>query len=140
MDHPAYHGPISKQRCEELLGKKGRDGTYLIRESETIQGALCLCVYKQKVVYTYRIFQTHTGYFTLQVSSGVEEKFFKTVKELIDHYKQKNQGLATHLGCSLKRKTLQPQPLQCAEPLVCDEENEYENVDCSGDYVVVLPD
>uniref|UniRef100_A0A8C2HLX8 SH2 domain-containing protein n=1 Tax=Cyprinus carpio TaxID=7962 RepID=A0A8C2HLX8_CYPCA len=81
---------------------------------------------KQKVVYTYRIFQTHTGYFTLQVSSGVEEKFFKTVKELIDHYKQKNQGLATHLGCSLKRKTLQPQPLQY--------------VDCSGDYVVVLPD
>lgn len=62
-----------------------------------------------------------------QVSSGVEEKFFKTVKELIDHYKQKNQGLATHLGCSLKRKTLQPQPLQCAEPLVCDEENEYES-------------
>uniref|UniRef100_A0A672Q555 SH2 domain-containing protein n=1 Tax=Sinocyclocheilus grahami TaxID=75366 RepID=A0A672Q555_SINGR len=43
MEHPAYHGPISKQRCEELLGKKGRDGTYLIRDSETIQGALCLC-------------------------------------------------------------------------------------------------
>ncbi|XP_016129696.1 SH2 domain-containing protein 1B-like [Sinocyclocheilus grahami] len=140
MDHPAYHGPISKQRCEELLCKKGRDGTYLIRDSETIQGALCLCVYKQKVVYTYRILQTHTGYFTLQASSGVEEKFFKTLKDLIRNYKQKNQGLATHLCRSRKRKTLQDQPMQCAEPLVPNEENDYENVDCSGDYVVVLPD
>lgn len=140
MDHPAYHGPISKQRCEELLGKKGKDGTYLIRDSETIQGALCLCVYKQKVVYTYRILQTHTGSFTLQASTGVEEKFFKTMKDLIHHYKKKNQGLATHLYRSLKRKTLQEQPLQCPEPLVQDEENEYENVDCSGDYVVVLPE
>ncbi|XP_073687190.1 SH2 domain-containing protein 1B [Garra rufa] len=140
MDLPAYHGPITKQRCEELLGKKGRDGTYLIRDSETIKGALCLCVYKQKVVYTYRILQTHTGYFTLQASSGVEEKFFKTMKELIRHYKSKNQGLATHLCRSLKRKTLPDQPLQHAEPLVPNEENDYENVDCSGDYVVVLPD
>lgn len=140
MEHPAYHGPISKQRCEELLGKKGRDGTYLIRESETIQGALCLCVYKQKVVYTYRILQTHTGYFTLQASTGVEEKFFKTLKDLIHHYKQKNQGLATRLCRSLKRKTVQDQPLPCAAAIVHKEENDYENVDCGGDYVVVLPD
>ncbi|XP_050954803.1 SH2 domain-containing protein 1B [Labeo rohita] len=140
MDHPSYHGPITKQRCEELLGKKGRDGTYLIRDSETIQGALCLCVYKQKVVYTYRILQTHNGEFTLQASSGVEEKFFKTMNELIHHYKRKNQGLATHLRRSLKRKTFQDQPLQSAGPLVPNEDNDYENVDCSGDYVVVLPD
>lgn len=51
MDHPAYHGPITKQRCEELLGKKGKDGTYLIRDSETIQGALCLCVLWVYVLY-----------------------------------------------------------------------------------------
>ncbi|KAK2870160.1 hypothetical protein QQF64_021885 [Cirrhinus molitorella] len=140
MDHPAYHGPITKQRCEELLGKNGRDGTYLIRDSETIQGALCLCVYKQKVVYTYRILQTHTGYFTLQASSGTEEKFFKTMKELIRHYKQRNQGLATHLCRSLKIKKLQNQPMQFAESPVPNEDNDYENVDCSGDYVVVLPD
>lgn len=140
MDHPAYHGPITKQRCEDLLGKKGKDGTYLIRDSETIQGALCLCVYKQKVVYTYRILQSHTGYFTLQTSSGVEEKFFKSLKDLIQNYKQRNQGLATHLRHSLKIKTVKEQPQQCAEPIVPNEENDYENVDCSGEYVVVLPD
>ncbi|XP_051970252.1 SH2 domain-containing protein 1B [Xyrauchen texanus] len=140
MDHPAYHGPISKQRCEELLGKKGKDGTYLIRDSETIQGALCLCVYKKNVVYTYRILQTHMGQFTVQTSSGVEEKFFNTLKDLIRHYKQRNQGLATRLRRSLKIKTLQEHPLPCPEPLVLDEDNDYENIDSSGEYVVVLPD
>lgn len=39
-----YHGPISKAECEELLAKKKKDGAYLIRDSETIQGAMCLCV------------------------------------------------------------------------------------------------
>lgn len=62
-----------------------------------------------------------------QASSGVEEKFFKTLKDLIRHYKHKNQGLATHLCRSLKRKTLLDQPLQCAEPLVPNEENDYES-------------
>ncbi|XP_051543018.1 SH2 domain-containing protein 1B-like [Myxocyprinus asiaticus] len=140
MDHPAYHGPISKQRCEELLSKERKDGTYLIRDSETLQGALCLCVYKQKVVYTYRILQTHTGHFTVQTSSGVEEKFFKSLKDLIHNYKQRNQGLATHLRHSLKRKMLQEQPQLCPEPIVPDEENDYENVNRSGEYVVFLPD
>lgn len=62
-----------------------------------------------------------------QASSGVEEKFFKTMKDLIHHYKKKNQGLATRLSHSLKRKTLQDQPLQCAELLVPNEENDYES-------------
>lgn len=39
-----YHGPLTREECEELLGKKNKDGAYLIRDSETIQGAMCLCV------------------------------------------------------------------------------------------------
>lgn len=39
-----YHGAISRKECEDLLGKKNKDGAYLIRDSETIQGAMCLCV------------------------------------------------------------------------------------------------
>lgn len=39
-----YHGCMSKKECEDLLGKKNKDGAYLIRDSETIQGAMCLCV------------------------------------------------------------------------------------------------
>lgn len=39
-----YHGAMTKKECEDLLGKKNKDGAYLIRDSETIQGAMCLCV------------------------------------------------------------------------------------------------
>ncbi|XP_072514233.1 SH2 domain-containing protein 1B [Salminus brasiliensis] len=133
MGLPIYHGPISKQRCEELLGMKGKDGSYLIRDSETIQGALCLCVYKQKVVYTYRILQTHTGNYTLQTSTGTKEMYFKTLQELIRHYKKRNQGLASRLRYSVKRKNIE------SEPDVSHDAHDYENVE-SSDYVVVLPD
>ncbi|KAM6953112.1 SH2 domain-containing protein 1B [Aplochiton taeniatus] len=130
-----YHGAISKQTCEELLGKKGKDGAYLIRDSETIQGALCLCVYKNAIVYTYRLLQTHTGYYTLQVASGVEEKFFKSLDDLIRHFKRRNQGLAMHLRHLVKRKTV----LSLPPPQVNDEEADYENLSDSPDYVAVLP-
>ncbi|KAM9436893.1 SH2 domain-containing protein 1B [Clarias gariepinus] len=135
MDHKDllfYHGPISRERCEEILGAKGKSGAFLIRESETIHGALCLCVYKNKVVYTYRILQTHTGYYTLQTSAGVQEKFFKTMEELVHHYYKKNQGLACRLRHPVKRK----QALEEYE--VPDESPDYENVD--SDYVAVLPE
>uniref|UniRef100_A0A3Q3WNY3 SH2 domain-containing protein n=1 Tax=Mola mola TaxID=94237 RepID=A0A3Q3WNY3_MOLML len=99
-----YHGAISRKECEDLLGKKNKEGAYLIRDSETIQGAKCLCVYKQRVVYTYRVLQTHTGLYTLM---GV---FFKTLDDLIRHFKRRNQGLAMHLRHSVKRKTAMLSP------------------------------
>ncbi|XP_060756802.1 SH2 domain-containing protein 1B [Neoarius graeffei] len=128
-----YHGSISRQRCEEIMAAKGKNGSYLIRESETIHGALCLCVYKKKIVYTYRILQTHTGYYTLQTSTGVQQRFFKTLEELVHHYQMRNQGLVTHLRRAVKRKPIDQ------ENTVPDEEPDYENVS-SSDYVDVLPE
>ncbi|MBN3299196.1 SH21B protein, partial [Amia calva] len=104
MDCPMYHGSISRQTCEELLSKKGKDGSFLVRDSETISGAMCLCVYRQKTVYTYRILSTHNGYFTLQASPGVEERFFKTLTDLINNYKRRGQGLAYRLRHPVKTK------------------------------------
>ncbi|KAM9332872.1 SH2 domain-containing protein 1B-like [Pholidichthys leucotaenia] len=156
-----YHGAITKKECELLLGRKNKDGAYLIRDSETIQGAMCLCVYKQRVVYTYRLLQSHNGQYTLLSAGGLQETFFKTVDDLIRHYKRKNQGLAIHLRHAVKRKTsllIQPQsaqssrrmperepprnPLREQRPLPEEEEEEehdYENAP-SSDYVEVLPD
>ncbi|XP_023129772.1 SH2 domain-containing protein 1B [Amphiprion ocellaris] len=144
-----YHGALTRKECEDLLGKKNKDGAYLIRDSETIQGAMCLCVYKQKMVYTYRLLQTHTGHYTLLTAGGVEETFFKTLDDLIRHYKRKNQGLAIHLRHSVKRKTAlliqprsPPQPESQRKPSrpAEEEEPDYENCPSSSDYVEVLPD
>ena len=44
MDLPYYHGPLSKQDCETLLLKERVDGNYLLRDSESVPGVLCLCV------------------------------------------------------------------------------------------------
>ncbi|KAG9329807.1 hypothetical protein JZ751_028966 [Albula glossodonta] len=113
MDLRMYHGRISKERCQELLSKKGRDGSFLIRASETIQGALCLCVYKEKTVYTYRIHQNHSGHYTLQTSVNTQEKFFGTLEELVENYKKKDQGLVTCLRHAVKRRKqrgLEPAP------------------------------
>ncbi|XP_017308101.1 uncharacterized protein LOC100528723 isoform X1 [Ictalurus punctatus] len=134
MDLLFYHGPITRERCEEILSAKGKDGSFLIRESETIHGALCLCVFKKKVVYTYRILQTHSGYYTLQSSAGVQEKFFKTLEDLVRHYKKRNQGLANRLRYSVKRKQTDQ------ESVISNDEPDYENVDVTDDYVEVLPD
>lgn len=134
-----YHGAITKLECEDILSKKNKDGAYMIRDSETIQGALCLCVYKHRVVYTYRVLQTRTGYYTIQTSGGMEEKYFKTLDELILHYKRRNQGLAIHLRHSVKRKTalmIRPQSQQAASE--ADDAPDYENV-VDSEYVEVLP-
>lgn len=45
MEHLAeYHGKISKKRAEEILGEAGRDGSYLIRDSERLPNSYCACV------------------------------------------------------------------------------------------------
>nr|XP_046226709.1 SH2 domain-containing protein 1B [Scatophagus argus] len=137
-----YHGAISRKECEDILGKKNKDGAYLIRNSETIQGAMCLCVYKKRVVYTYRLLQTHSGQYTLLTAGGLEETYFKTLDDLIHHYKRRNQGLAMHLRHSVKRKTAmliseQKQPEQ--ELPLPEEEHDYENAPESSEYVEVLP-
>lgn len=44
MDLSYYHGPLSKGDCERLLLTDGVDGNFLLRDSESVPGVLCLCV------------------------------------------------------------------------------------------------
>ncbi|XP_032360455.1 SH2 domain-containing protein 1B [Etheostoma spectabile] len=146
-----YHGSITRTECEELLGKKNKDGAYLIRDSETIQGAMCLCVYKQRVVYTYRLLQTHNGNYTVMTAGGADEMFFKNLDDLVRHYKRKNRGLAMHLRHSVKRKTAMliqsqkrpdppdPPEEQGRQEPGPEEEHDYENAPDLSEYVEVLP-
>ncbi|OWK51873.1 SH2 domain-containing protein 1B [Lonchura striata] len=103
MEFPFFHGKITKKACEELLSKKKKNGSYLIRESESVEGALCLCVFFEDLIYTYRIFREHQGYFRIQTSEGVADRTFKTLKDLIYAFEKPNQGLVTNLRYPVKK-------------------------------------
>ncbi|NXW54279.1 SH21B protein, partial [Eurystomus gularis] len=100
-----FHGKITRRTCEELLSKKRKNGSYLLRESESMEGVLCLCVFFEELIYTYRIFREHQGYFKIQTSEGVPEQIFRTLKDLIQNYEKPNQGLITNLRYPVKKAT-----------------------------------
>lgn len=39
-----YHGRLSRQKAEEMVSKSGVNGSFVVRASESIQGAYALCV------------------------------------------------------------------------------------------------
>ncbi|KAB0357788.1 hypothetical protein FD755_002248 [Muntiacus reevesi] len=80
MDLPYYHGPLSKRDCETLLLKERVDGNYLLRDSESMPGVLCLCTVE-----------------------GVKREIFPNLKELISKFEKPNQGLVFHLVKPIKR-------------------------------------
>uniref|UniRef100_A0A8C5LLC3 SH2 domain-containing protein n=1 Tax=Leptobrachium leishanense TaxID=445787 RepID=A0A8C5LLC3_9ANUR len=94
MEVPFYHGPISKQACEILLMRRGKNGSYLLRDSETIPGVFCLSILSGRLIYTYRIYKTSNGFYRIQTAEGVKEKLFKDIYELVANYEKPNQGVA----------------------------------------------
>uniref|UniRef100_A0A493TVP1 SH2 domain-containing protein n=1 Tax=Anas platyrhynchos platyrhynchos TaxID=8840 RepID=A0A493TVP1_ANAPP len=117
MEFPFFHGKITRKACEELLCKNGKNGSYLIRESESVEGALCLCVFLtvdekhnvynvfhsfEELIYTYRLL-TNFIFLSLQTSEGIPEKVFRTLKDLIYNYEKPNQGLVTNLRYPVKK-------------------------------------
>ncbi|XP_030856977.2 SH2 domain-containing protein 1B [Gorilla gorilla gorilla] len=103
MDLPYYHGRLTKQDCETLLLKEGVDGNFLLRDSESIPGVLCLCVSFKNIVYTYRIFREKHGYYRIQTAEGSPKQVFPSLKELISKFEKPNQGMVVHLLKPIKR-------------------------------------
>ncbi|NXI27887.1 SH21B protein, partial [Sterrhoptilus dennistouni] len=98
-----FHGKITRRMCEELLSKKKKNGSYLIRESESVEGALCLCVFFENLIYTYRIFREHGGYFRIETAEGIPERTFKTLTDLIYTFEKPDQGIITTLRYPVKK-------------------------------------
>ncbi|XP_009071770.1 PREDICTED: SH2 domain-containing protein 1B [Acanthisitta chloris] len=134
MEFPFFHGKITRRACEELLSKNGKNGSYLVRESESMEGALCLCVLFEKFIYTYRIFREQQGYFRIQTSEGVPEKIFRTLKDLIYTYEKPNQGLVINLRYPVKK----PEASQRSQRFKSRTDDIYDEVHDS-EYVTVLP-
>ncbi|XP_040911563.1 SH2 domain-containing protein 1A-like [Toxotes jaculatrix] len=80
-----YYGRIGSEATERLLERFGHDGSFLLRDSETVQGAYCLCVRKAPFVHTYRLEHSSDGWCLL--SSEVRLQSFRSLETLIESYR-----------------------------------------------------
>ncbi|TMS17460.1 Phosphatidylinositol 3,4,5-trisphosphate 5-phosphatase 2B [Larimichthys crocea] len=68
-----YHRDISRVHAEDLLARAGRDGSYLVRDSESVPGAYALCLLFQRHVHTYRILPDADGLLAVQVLKALQD-------------------------------------------------------------------
>ncbi|XP_036891248.1 SH2 domain-containing protein 1B [Sturnira hondurensis] len=131
MDLPYYHGPLSKKDCEGLLLVGRVDGNFLLRDSESMPGVLCLCVSFRNLVYTYRIFREKHGQYQIQTADDIPTQTFPNLKELVSKFKKPNQGLVFPLLYPVERT----RPGLRWRSSKVDTDDDYEN----SEYVEVLP-
>ncbi|KAM5181599.1 SH2 domain-containing protein 1A-like [Mantella aurantiaca] len=140
MDVLCYHGGISKKTGENLLLRKGKNGSYLLRDSESVPGVLCLCILLGRLIYTYRIFQNRDGHYMIEAADGVKEKYFYNFKDLIAYYENPNKGLIHSLSFPVNKNEAEQIQIQIKGSMkrILLLEDTYAEVD-ERDYVEVLP-
>ncbi|XP_046873076.1 inositol polyphosphate phosphatase-like 1b isoform X1 [Hypomesus transpacificus] len=92
-----YHRDISRVHAEDLLARAGRDGSFLVRNSESVPGAYALCVLFQRHVHTYRILPDADGLLAVQTTQGVQVNCFRTLGDLVLGYQNPHKGLVSPL-------------------------------------------
>ncbi|KAM8850569.1 SH2 domain-containing protein 1A-like isoform 2-T2 [Spinachia spinachia] len=102
-----YYGRIGSEATERLLERFGHDGSFLLRDSETVEGAYCLCVRRAPFVHTYRLVHSTEGWFIQD--PGVRTQSFRTLERLIENCRR---GLGSDVGVAPLTEPLDKTQLQ----------------------------
>uniref|UniRef100_A0A8C7LSZ9 phosphatidylinositol-3,4,5-trisphosphate 5-phosphatase n=1 Tax=Oncorhynchus mykiss TaxID=8022 RepID=A0A8C7LSZ9_ONCMY len=130
---PWHHGNITRSKAEDLLSKAAKDGSFLLRDSESIQGAYALCVLYQNCVYTYRILPNEDRKLSVQASEGVPIQLFSVLSDLVETFYSPNMGLATHLQFPVqKEEEPEEEPVKCPPQLPPRNSKEIQGGDSRG--------
>eukprot|EP00039_Didymoeca_costata_P004860 m.76684 g.76684 ORF g.76684 m.76684 type:complete len:1035 (-) comp12572_c0_seq4:74-3178(-) len=92
---PWFYASLGREEAERLVSASAEDGAYLVRASESVQGASVLSVYYRKVVHNYRLMQNENGV-SLLAQTEETPKTFKGLYDLVNYF-TKNPGLETLL-------------------------------------------
>lgn len=99
MSGAFFHKGISRFQAELLLTNAKDDGSFLVRDSESLPGAYVLCLLYQGKVHQYRVLPGPDGKLHVQSETGTIQRGYQDLTELIAEYIKKHEqnGLATAL-------------------------------------------
>ncbi|MEQ2265402.1 hypothetical protein XENORESO_006661 [Xenotaenia resolanae] len=91
---PWYFPGMKRQDAEKLLLAEGNEeGSFLVRNSESLKGELSLSVLHEKKVKHYKLQKLDNGHYYVS-----KTKSFPTLKELVEYYSRQADGLCVSLG------------------------------------------
>lgn len=94
---PWFHGNISRDKAEEMLGDK-TNGYFLVRESQNYKGDYTLCVRYDRKVEHYRVRRDDRAWVTVD-----DEEYFENLFKLVEHYQKDADGLCCRLKHSIDK-------------------------------------
>ncbi|PFX25060.1 phosphatidylinositol 3,4,5-trisphosphate 5-phosphatase 2-like [Stylophora pistillata] len=98
MSFPWHQPDFSRIRAEELLLSTGENGSFLIRDSESIANVHVLSLLHEGRIHHYRILREESnGNFYMQAVPGVSLQGFSKLEDLVTFYSQGNMGLPCEL-------------------------------------------
>eukprot|EP00117_Sycon_ciliatum_P023232 scpid20755/ scgid0179/ Phosphatidylinositol 3,4,5-trisphosphate 5-phosphatase 2; Inositol polyphosphate phosphatase-like protein 1; Protein 51C; SH2 domain-containing inositol 5&apos len=102
-DQVWYHTGLTRVAAEDLLVSNGKDGAFMIRDSDSFSNTLVLCLMYQSRVHHYRIYYRNAKY-SVQTVAGVSQVYCDTLQELVSYYGTPGAGLVHHLQYPIQKE------------------------------------